>query len=244
VRVPPGQVKNELSIRVSLIKKAFQHLDVHATLLDDAAALQAYASCLALGTHLPSFEVEVFMQQEERAISTVVPTTAASSTKSVPEVFQREMARSLWKKRIKGLHHTFVYQSANPQKRIEQEAVRLADLVAPSTVTLDLTRFLEGMNVRDGRLGRRSSCLSFLYESQPSKYGEMSRKFICSCARIHYWWKLPVSQQTFFCGDTAIDMYRRMFAFYNKFLFLNPPKSGQVHAKMWGRKRCENLTRG
>src|SRR2546430_7192760 len=55
-------VKNELRIRVSIVKKALQHLDVHATLLDDVAALQATASCLALGTHLPSFEVEVLDQ--------------------------------------------------------------------------------------------------------------------------------------------------------------------------------------
>ena len=34
------------------------------------------------------------------------------------------------------LHRPFVYQSANQQKRFEQEAVRLADLVAPSAVTL------------------------------------------------------------------------------------------------------------
>ena len=65
-----------------------------------------------------------------------------------------------------------------------------------------------------------------------------------SKGRIPFLIRREVSPQTLFCGDTSIDMYRRMFAFYNKFLFLNPPKSGQVHAKMWGRKRCEILPAG
>jgi len=37
-------VKNELRIRVSIVKKALQHLDVHATLLDDVPALVPYRS--------------------------------------------------------------------------------------------------------------------------------------------------------------------------------------------------------
>lgn len=148
--VTPSQVKNELSIRVSIVKKALQQLDVHATLLDDAQALQAYASCLALGTHIPSFEVEVLMQREGGARSS---TQTEQMPTCVPGTERRETAGNgqaaalrrgsgetantrIWKKRVKGLHRTFVYDSVNKQARIEQEAVRLADLVAPSAVTL------------------------------------------------------------------------------------------------------------
>src|SRR5579884_2983366 len=147
------QVKNELRIRVSIVKKALQQLDVQATLLDDATALQAYASCLALGTHIPSFEVEVLMQREA---ATGTPTRSArieSSTEHAPGEGRRgatgsdqvlgergpsgsAAGRQIWKKRVKGLHRTFVYHSANNWKRFEQEAVRLADLVSPSAITL------------------------------------------------------------------------------------------------------------
>ncbi len=68
------QVKNELRIRVSIVKKALQQLDVHAALLDDAAVLQAYVSCLALGTHIPSYEVEVLNEEEQ--INTGIATAA------------------------------------------------------------------------------------------------------------------------------------------------------------------------
>ncbi len=142
--VTPGQVKNELRIRVSLLKKAFLHLDVQATQLRDAAVLQAYASCLALGTHIPSFEVEVLMQGEERAVSSTEHAPEAQRHGTEGSLSAEEDARKspdsqasfLWKKRIKGLHRPFVYQSANQQVRFEQEAVRLTDLVAPSAVTL------------------------------------------------------------------------------------------------------------
>ncbi len=151
--VTPAQVKSELSIRVSIVKKALQQLDVQATLLDDAASLQAYASCLALGTHVPSFEVEVLMQREGRTDSSarsdqagLMPArTPGGETRGTIENGQTAASRRatgetastrIWKKRIKGLHRTFVYDSANRQARIEQEAVRLADLVAPSEVTL------------------------------------------------------------------------------------------------------------
>ncbi|HEU5376923.1 MAG TPA: hypothetical protein VFV38_15915, partial [Ktedonobacteraceae bacterium] len=151
--VTPSQVKNELSIRVSIVKKALQQLDVHARLLNDSQALQAYASCLALGTHIPSFEVEVLMQREGRAGSSALSTQAEPLTVRSLEVERRETAGNgqafaekrasgetestrIWKKRITGLHRTFVYDSANKQPRVEQETVRLADLVAPSEITL------------------------------------------------------------------------------------------------------------
>ncbi len=138
-------VKNELRIRVSIIKKALQHLDVHATLLDDVAALQATASCLALGTHLPSFEVEVLDQGV--ALSEAPPhdereaaghnRAAVKGSISVPKQASSSQANEpRWKKRIIGLHRSFVYDSANSQARFEQGAIRVEDLIAPSAVTL------------------------------------------------------------------------------------------------------------
>ncbi len=151
--ITPEQVKNELQIRVSIVKKALQQLDVQATLLDDAQALQTYASCLALGAHIPSFEVEVLMQREAVLESPtrsakIEPSTEHTAgeeghraTGSSPVSAERgpsasAAGRQVWKKRIKGLHRTFVYHSPNNWRRFEQEAVRLADLVSPSAVTL------------------------------------------------------------------------------------------------------------
>ena len=141
-------VKNELRIRVSLVKKALGHLDVHATLLDDVAALRVSASCLALGTHLPSFEVEVLeteaqVSPEGTAFSDVFPhdehETARhhGATASIPkQTSSLQASEHRWKKRIAGLHGTFDYDSTNPQTRFEQGAICMADLIAPSAVTL------------------------------------------------------------------------------------------------------------
>jgi hypothetical protein len=150
--ITPEQVKNELNIRVSIVKKALQQLDVQATLLDDAQVLQAYASCLALGIHVPSFEVEVPMQREEGIGSPAQSAQGALQTERALDEQRHEPAENgqmlaagtssglaanrRWKKCIQGLHRTFVYDSATNQARFEQEAVRLADLIAPSAVTL------------------------------------------------------------------------------------------------------------
>jgi len=150
--ITPEQVKNELDIRVSIVKKALQQLDVQATLLDDAQVLQAYASCLALGIRVPSFEVEVPMQREEEIGSPAQSAQGAPQTERALDEQRHEPAENgqmlaagtssglaanrRWKKCIQGLHRTFVYDSATNQARFEQEAVRLADLIAPSAVTL------------------------------------------------------------------------------------------------------------
>lgn len=124
------QVKNELRIRISLVKKALLQLDVHATLLDDAAVLQAYASFLAPGAPLPSFKVEVLGERvpADKRTAADLAHRARSTRGSYPS--------SRWEKRIEGLHGMFTYHSANNQARFEQGAVRLSDLVAPTAVTL------------------------------------------------------------------------------------------------------------
>ncbi len=139
LEVTREQVKSQLRIRVSLVKKALQHLDVHATLLDDAAMLQAYVSCLALGTHVPSYNVEV--GDEEKPIDAENATGqhkafAKELTVSMRKIAESGTSQHCWKKRITGLHRTVVYESHNNQARIEQGAMRLADLIAPSAVAL------------------------------------------------------------------------------------------------------------
>jgi len=138
--VTPEQVKHELRIRISIVKKALQQLDVHATLLDDTNILQAYASCLAPGMHLPAFAVEVLGEGEE-------PYTATPSGEHKGTGDSRTIVRGptcvpgkpsnsrIWKKRITGLSRPFVYTSANNQAHFEQR-VRVADVIAPSHVTL------------------------------------------------------------------------------------------------------------
>jgi hypothetical protein len=126
------QVRHELRIRMSIVQKALQQLDVQARLLDDASFLQAYASCLALGAPLPSFEVEVLTEPGRR-------TTASASVGDVagaPENAASPSPVRPWKKRIEGLHGAFAYRSANKQPRFEPRAIRLADLVAPTALTL------------------------------------------------------------------------------------------------------------
>lgn len=152
--VTPGQVKNELRIRVSLVKKLLQHLDVHVTLLDDAAMLQAFASCLASGAHVPSFGVEVLEERREKGqgasstalsepnasskdlVAVSLGTRASENSSTVAKKLSETKTYNRWKKRIDGFHRTFVYHSDNAGRGFEWDTVRLADVVAPSAVTL------------------------------------------------------------------------------------------------------------
>src|SRR5207247_258341 len=58
VEVSREQVLDQLRIRISVVKKLLQQLEVRAWLLDDADLLKQFASCLALGAEIPSFEPE------------------------------------------------------------------------------------------------------------------------------------------------------------------------------------------
>src|SRR5205807_8697737 len=58
VEVSREQVLDQLRIRISVVKKMLQRLEVRAWLLDDADLLKQFASCLALGAEIPSFEPE------------------------------------------------------------------------------------------------------------------------------------------------------------------------------------------
>src|SRR6266699_396218 len=58
VEVSREQVLDQLRIRISVVKKILQQLEVRAWLLDDADLLKQFASCLALGAEIPSFAPE------------------------------------------------------------------------------------------------------------------------------------------------------------------------------------------
>ncbi len=140
-----SQVKSELNIRVSILRKTLQQLDVRATLLDDAELLQAYASCLAQGHHVPSYEIEVLKEEEEAEPPT--PTGSGEKTsKSTrsdisadsphPKTMPKRSRSPRWKKLVPGLHRNFAYRSTNAQARLSPGVLRLADLLAPSKVSL------------------------------------------------------------------------------------------------------------
>jgi hypothetical protein len=138
------QVKNELRIRVSIVKKALAHLDVQATLLGDAAVLQAYVSCLALGVPHPSFAAEVLGEvgptggSGSSLAGAAAPARAQEkgSTGQAKPASDVQSSGRKFLKRIEGLHGAFVYRSETRTTHFEPGALRLSDLIAPSAVTL------------------------------------------------------------------------------------------------------------
>lgn len=147
-----AQVMDVLRTRVSILRKAFGQLDVHATLLDDAQALEAFSSCLALGAHVPSFEVsvddstEACRTEQAPALLACAPTPRATHEESGRAAEEQgkmahtpapsQARRRPWKKRIRGMHRTFVYNSSSPRTRFEEGVLLLSDLLAPTAVTL------------------------------------------------------------------------------------------------------------
>jgi len=159
------QVLDQLRVRMSVLKKLFQQLEVRAWPLSDSNLLQSFASCLALGADIPSFQPELEGEVLTEAVlqlagqlkpadeslppsaqqATAEPATsevkASQSQRRVS--FQqagqgstRKRTARLYKKRLRGLHRDFAYLSQNPQARFEAGALRLADLVAPTSVEM------------------------------------------------------------------------------------------------------------
>ncbi len=121
VEIPREQVIDQLRIRISVLQKILQQLDVRSHLLDDADLLQQFVRCLALGTEPPTF------------IPQLIEEASAS-------------AKLFYKKCLKGLHAQFIYKCKTPQARFEAGVVRLADLVAPSRIAIE--KDLVEVNVR------------------------------------------------------------------------------------------------
>ncbi len=150
VEVSREQVLDQLRIRISVVKKILQHLEVRAWLLDDADLLKQFASCLAPGADIPSFAPEVIGEAAEAAIALAshpeASLPAAHEATEQPQaqhqtaVHRSQLSakadRRAYKKRLRGLHGTFVYTSRHEQARFETGVVRLADLVAPSRIAV------------------------------------------------------------------------------------------------------------
>ncbi len=148
VEVSREQVLDQLRIRISVVKKILLQLEVRAWLLDDADLLKQFASCLALGAKIPSFEPECIGDPSDAVLaltghagaSLPAPQEAAERPQAQPRpAAQRcqpsvKAGRRTYKKRLQGLHGTFVYTSRHEQARFEAGVERLADLVAPSRI--------------------------------------------------------------------------------------------------------------
>jgi hypothetical protein len=142
VEVSREQVLDQLRIRISVMKKILQQLEVRAWLLDDADLLKQFASCLALGAEIPSFEPERVSDPSDAVLALAGLLEAAEQPQgqSRPAAQQRQSpvkaGRRTYKKRLRGLHGMFVYTSSHEQARFEAGVVRLADLVAPSRIDI------------------------------------------------------------------------------------------------------------
>ena len=149
-----AQVIDQLRIRASALKKLFGQLEMRAWLLGDSDLLRTFASCLALGADVPSFQPQLLDDEEvveaalhlAKSLETPADLSAASST-AVGEAAEKKAApsspspasvrgKTTQRRRnsLRGLQGKFVYTSKNPQARFEAGALRLADLVAPSSI--------------------------------------------------------------------------------------------------------------
>jgi predicted DNA-binding protein (UPF0251 family) len=150
MEVSREQVLDQLRIRISVVKKILQQLEVRAWLLDDADLLKQFASCLALGAEIPSFAPERIGDVSDAVLalaghaeaSLPAPREAAEQPQADPQTVVHRSQPAVkaghrtYKKRIRGFHGTFVYTSRHEQARFEAGAVRLADLVAPSRIAV------------------------------------------------------------------------------------------------------------
>src|SRR5437667_7362524 len=114
---------------MSVVKKILQQLEVRAWLLEDADLLKQFASCLALGAEVPSFEPERVGDPSDAVLALAGHAEASqphmASTAEQPQGQPRPAAqrcqpsaktgRSTYKKRLRGLHGTFVYTSRHEQ---------------------------------------------------------------------------------------------------------------------------------
>jgi Helicase HerA, central domain len=147
------QVLDQLRVRMSVLKKLFQQLEVRAWPLKDASLLQTFASCLALGADIPSFQPELQDEVTAEALIQLAEqhepgaTTGEGTDRRAPSHQQqnassqpagnhrtRKHAARLYRKRLRGLHGNVTYLSRNPQARFEAGVLRLADLVAPTSI--------------------------------------------------------------------------------------------------------------
>ena len=117
-----AQVIDQLRIRASALKKLFGQLEMRAWLLGDSDLLRTFASCLALGADVPSFQPQLLDDEEAveaalhlaASLETPADLSAASST-AVSEAAEKKAApsspsrASVRRNSLRGLHGKFVY---------------------------------------------------------------------------------------------------------------------------------------
>lgn len=174
--VSQQQVLDQLHARLSVLKKLLHQLDVHYHMLDDAALLQQFVQCLAMGVTPPSFTPHLIDEVANAILHLPVEPMASSmshhndAVPSLNPVQEREQSvlhntaptrslhsnkvrRRVYKKYINGLHGRLLYTSTSPQTRFEAGVLQFADLVAPSRV--ELAPDLIEVNVRGQRRFQR-----------------------------------------------------------------------------------------
>nr|BBH92281.1 hypothetical protein KTA_04800 [Thermogemmatispora argillosa] len=132
--VAEAEVERALRIRLGVVKAGLEALDLQVSLLSGAALLRAFASCLAPGSSVPSFEVD---------------------SVSHPHRPGSQGPAGRWVKRLRGLHGELLsYISPRPQAMLDP-GLPLEELLAP--VAVDLAP--QGLRVQVGKQGQQSRCL-------------------------------------------------------------------------------------
>jgi len=119
------QLIQHLHIRVSVLRKAYQQLDIRTSMLDEPNLLKSFASFLVPGTALPSFEAEAVDPRTLATASTPLVTTKDEQPFPAQNALQR----------VRGLHGTFISPARKPGTP-KSGGMPFADLVAPSRVEL------------------------------------------------------------------------------------------------------------
>jgi Helicase HerA, central domain len=146
------QVLDQLRIRASVVQKAFQHMDMRVWSLNDQELLRLFACCLAPGSAPPAFVPELLDEHlfplqhhhDHPKGGMTYPTLQMGQT---PETGQptgpsQHTHQAAWtkthtyKKQLRGMHGTLCYTSSNAKTHIEPELLAVADLLAPSSITV------------------------------------------------------------------------------------------------------------
>jgi hypothetical protein len=155
------EVLDQLRTRVSVVQKTFQQLDMRVWPLEDHELLHLFAGCLAPGSALPSFVPKLIdkqalpsqkqqgmLQEQQKRAATYQATQMPLVDRLTPGTGQR--AAHTYKKQLRGLHGTFSYTSSNAKAHFEPEILDVADILAPSCITVcpDVLQIQVGQQTR------------------------------------------------------------------------------------------------
>lgn len=153
-KITRAQIHDQLRIRASVVRKAFQQLDMRVWPLEDHELLQLFACCLAPGRASPSFLPELtdaplvpsqkqkgtpqeFLQGGGTGSGIQMPLEMTPGTaRPQPQQHAARVNQHLYRKQIRGMHGIFSYASSSAKVRFEPELLNIADVLAPSSVTV------------------------------------------------------------------------------------------------------------